>query len=141
MRLRTFAFATLCLAFALPARGQDFREVVDQLTRAWQRGDFSMLGSHAAANGLSLDIEGRRIGPFASRQAATAIRRLFEDRETIQASLNMAREVSGEPRRAFAELTWVTRARGTTIPQRSTIVLTLQLERDRWRITEIRLVR
>jgi hypothetical protein len=50
--------------------------------------------------------------------------------------------VSGSPRRAFVELAWTIRARGTTIPERYKIFLALvNDDRDAWRITEIRLLK
>jgi len=138
---RAIVVAAALLGATQPARAQDFRPVIDRLAKAWERADVSAVGAHAASIGLSLDVEGRRTGPLPERQAASALRRLFDDRETIAINPGIAKELDGEPRRAFAELTWVTRARGTTIPQRSTIVFTLELEKGRWRVTEIRLIR
>jgi hypothetical protein len=53
----------------------------------------------------------------------------------------MSRTVGGTPTRAFGEISWTTRARGTTIPERATIFVAFVLEDERWRITEIRLIR
>jgi hypothetical protein len=47
----------------------------------------------------------------------------------------------GENKRAFVELTWVTRARGTSIPDSTTVLFSLELDQEQWRITEIRLMR
>jgi hypothetical protein len=138
---RAIVLAVALLGATQAANAQDFRPVVDRLAKAWERGDISAVGSHAASLGLSLDVEGRRTGPLAERQAASALRRLFDDRETIAINPGIAKELDGEPRRAFAELTWITRARGTTIPESSTLVFTLELEKGRWRVTEIRLIR
>ena len=134
---RTLAFAAAMLGVAHAALAQDFRPVVDQLARGWQRGDVSMLGSNAASIGVSLDVEGR-IGLLPGRQAASALRRLFDQRETLSVAVSMSKEVDGSPRRALAELTWINRERGTTIPERWTIFVALELEREQWRITEIR---
>jgi hypothetical protein len=141
MMKHAFVLATAFLAASQPASAQDFRPVIDRLAKAWERADVSVVGSHAASLGLSLDVEGRRTGPLPERQASSALRRLFDDRETIAITPGIAKELDGEPRRAFAELTWITRARGTTIPERSTIVFSLELEKGRWRVTEIRLIR
>jgi hypothetical protein len=130
--------ATVFLSFAHVASAQDFRPVVDQFARAWQRGDVATIGSITATRGMALDVEGRRVGPLPGRQAAAALRRVFDDRETLDLQVNMQKEVAGEPRRAFAELNWVTRARGTTIPERTTVVVFLELEGNHWRITDIR---
>ena len=141
MTKRALVFAAAVLSAAQPASAQDFRPVIDRLAKAWERADVSQVGSLAASAGLSLFVEGRRTGPLPERQAASALRRLFDDRETISINPGIAKELDGEPRRAFAELTWITRARGTTIPERSTLVFTLELEKGRWRVTEIRLIR
>jgi hypothetical protein len=138
---RALALTAMLLGVATTVRAQDFRPVVQQLARGWQRGDVSMLSSHTASMGLSLDVEGRRLGPLPGRQAVAALSRLLDERETVSVSTGMQKEMEGSPRRAFAELNWVTRPRGTTIPQRTTIFVALELERDRWRITEIRLMK
>jgi hypothetical protein len=49
--------------------------------------------------------------------------------------------VGGQPARAFGEITWTTRARGTTIPERANLFVAFVREGDAWRITEIRLMR
>lgn len=138
---RALFFAVAVIGVAHPLRAQDFRPVVQRLAEAWERADVGAVGALAASDGLSLDVEGRRTGPLQERQASSALRRLFQDRETIAINPGVAKELDGAPRRAFAELTWITRARGTTIPERSTVVFTLELEKGRWRVTEIRLIR
>ena len=47
--------------------------------------------------------------------------------------------VGGQPPRAFGEVTWMMQPRGTTIPERVTVFVAWVLQKDRWRITEIRL--
>jgi len=138
---RALALTAMLLAVAATAHAQDFRPVVQQLARGWQRGDFSVLGSHTASMGLSLDVEGRRLGPLPGRQAASALSRLLDERETVAVRISMLKEIEGSPRRAFAELSWETRPRGTTIPTRTTVFVALELERDRWCFTEIRLMK
>ena len=138
---RALVLTAVLLSVASTVRAQDFRPVVQQLARGWQKGDFSVLGSHTASIGLSLDVEGRRLGPLPGRQAAAALRRLLDERETVSVRISMQKEIEGSPRRAFAELSWETRPRGTTIPTRSTVFVALELEGDRWRFTEIRLMK
>jgi hypothetical protein len=53
----------------------------------------------------------------------------------------MAREIDGEPRRAYIELTWVTRPKGTSETDRSTVFFSFVIEDGQWRVTEIRHMR
>jgi hypothetical protein len=131
----------LLLLSAAPARAQDLSAVVDRLAAAWGRGDASGVVAHGARAGVSLDVDGDRVGPLAARQAAAVLRRLFDQRETVSASAGKARVVGGSPEKGFGEIAWTMRARGTTIPERTTVVLALVREDDRWRVTEIRLMR
>lgn len=138
---RTLPFALMLLALATAVRAQDIKPEAQRLAAAWERADVNMLGNQAAKSGLSIDIGGERIGPVAGRLAATMLKRVFDERETMSASVGAAREMHGENRRAFVEITWVTRSRGTSIPDSTTVLLSLELESEQWRITEIRLMR
>jgi uncharacterized membrane protein len=137
---RTLAIAVTALAFAAPASAQSLEPVTKRIADAWQRGDGSAIGSFAARSGLSLDTGGQKVGPLHSRQAAMALRSVFERVETVSTRIGRAREVEGDPRRAFVEITWVTKAPGTSIPERSQVFFGLVLDGDTWRITEIRLI-
>ncbi len=130
----------LALAVGMPASAQELAPAMNRLVQAWQKGDVGALSELAAASGISLSLEGQRVGPLQPRQANSALRRLFEQRETISAKAGMAKEVGGDPRRAFVELAWVTRPRGTTIPHETTVFFALEREGNAWRITEIRLI-
>lgn len=132
--------AVLLLLIASPARAQDLSAVVDRVAGSWGRGDASGIVAHAARGGISLDVDGERVGPLAPRQAAAVLRRLFDQKETVSANAGKARAVGGSPQKGFGEIAWVMRARGTTIPERATVVLALVREDDRWRVTEIRLM-
>jgi hypothetical protein len=120
---------------------QDLDRTLDRIAAAWHKGDASAVAGLAARSGISLNVDGRAVGPLAPRQAAAVIRRVFEDRESLSVRSNMTRGAGGSPARAFGEITWTTRARGTTIPGRDTIFVAFVHEDDQWRITEIRLIR
>jgi hypothetical protein len=148
MRIRRLPMAAvLGLALAAvaflpaPAAAQDLDQALARIAGAWHRGDAGTIAGLAARTGISLDVDGRPAGPLQARQAAAVIRRIFEDRESVSARANMTRVVGGAPERAFGEISWTTRARGTTIPERATIFVAFVLEDGRWRITEIRLLR
>jgi len=138
---RAVTFGLALLAAATGARGQDIKPAAERLAAAWQKADVDALGGQAARAGLSLDVDGERVGPVAGRQAATILKRVFDERETMSTDVGSAREMHGEGRRAFVELVWVTRSRGTSIPDSSTVLFSLEYDRDQWRITEIRLMR
>lgn len=140
--LRFALLAAVVLAFgARPGYGQDLGPTLDRVAAAWHRGEASALISLAARGGVSLDVDGRAVGPLGQRQAAAVLRRVFEDRESVRARTSMSRIVGGDPARAFGAISWTTRARGTTIPEHSTLFVAFVLEDGRWRITEIRLMR
>lgn len=141
VRLGFACAAGALLLAAAPAHGQDLQQVLDQAAAALHRGDAGALAQLAAGAGMSVDVDGRAVGPLARRQAAAVIRRLFEDRESVGARTTMSRVVGGDPPRAFGEINWTLRVRGTTIPVRSTIFVALVREGEGWRITEIRLLR
>jgi hypothetical protein len=134
----------LALAATLvPARGsaQDLGPVIERVASAWQRGDASAITGLVARGGISLDVDGRPVGSLPARQAGAVLRRLFDDRESVGVRNTMTRTVSGSPPSAFAEFTWSVRARGTTIPENARLFIAFVLEDERWRITEIRLLR
>ena len=135
---RALITMALALAAASSVAAQALDPVVDRLTASWSRGDAGGIVAFAASRGLSLDVAGQRVGPLPPRQAAAVLRKLFEVAETVNTRVAMAKVTGGAPRRAFIEITWTTRVRGTTIPQRSTVFLGLVQEGERWRLTEIR---
>jgi hypothetical protein len=143
MRTPVVAVAAIAvLAAAIPAAAQNLEPLTQRMTLSWGRGDVGAITSLIAADGVAIEIEGQRVGPLNARQASAVLRRLFDNREIVSAQTGMAKIVSGSPRRAFVELAWTIRARGTTIPERYKIFLALvNDDRDAWRITEIRLLK
>ena len=143
--MRAFLAITLTLSsLALSARAsmaQNVESVVNRLVDYWARGDASSVAALAARNGISLNLEGRTAGPLSDRQAAALLRRYFEDRETINVRMRTPQIVGGQPPRAYGEISWMMRSRGTTIPEKTSVLITLVLEDGRWRVTEIRFVR
>ncbi len=137
---RSLLVAGALLCAAAGAKAQDFRPVAQHIASAWQRGDVTAVLGQLARAGVSLDVSGERVGPLTGRQAASALRHLFDERQTVETRVGTAKELPGQPRRAWVELTWITRSRGTSIPESSTVFVALELERDRWLITEIRLL-
>lgn len=122
------------------AHAQRLDDIVDIITFAWSHGEARALVAMAARDGISIETPDGRMGPLGARQAAAVLRDLFDDRETVSIRPGMTQIVGGSPRRAFSEITWITRARNTTQQERLTVFLELVLEGDRWHITQIRLL-
>jgi hypothetical protein len=133
--------AAALLLWPHAAAAQDLGRTLDRLAAAWHKGDATAVTGLVARTGISLNVDGRAVGPLPPRQAAAVIRRVFEDRESVSVRSNMTRMAGGSPARAFGEITWTTLARGTTIPGHDTIFVAFVREDDQWRITEIRLIR
>jgi hypothetical protein len=133
--------AALLLIAAATAAAQEPARIVERIGGAWHRGDASAITGLGARAGISLDVDGRPVGPLPARQAAAVLRRVFEERESVGVRTTMTRAVGGEPPSAFGELSWTARARGTTMPERARLFIALVLEDGGWRITEIRLLR
>jgi hypothetical protein len=132
------------LAPAHSARAQggngELEQVIGRLASAWSRGDAAGVVALVTRSGLSLDLGSEVVGPLNPRQATAVLRGYFEEHETVELQHTGGRVVSGAPGRAFAELNWVRRVRGTTIPARTTVVLQLVIEDRDWRISQIRLL-
>lgn len=133
----------LLFSIAASARAQEAElgKVLDRLAAAWARADAGSLAALGARKGISIDVDGKPIGPLTHRQAAAVLRNVFVGRSTDTLSKGLARIVGGQPPRAFGELSWTVRAQGTTIPERTTVFLALVWEGNAWRITQIRLLR
>ncbi|MBX6363826.1 MAG: nuclear transport factor 2 family protein [Gemmatimonadetes bacterium] len=142
MRRRSIALVVLVLALAASrAHAQDLDQVLDRFAASWAKGDAVTIAQLVARGGMSIDIDGTPIGPLSRRQAAALLRRIFDDRETVVIRAGSAQVVGGAPPRAFGEIAWSARSRGTTIPERATVFLALVREDDGWRITQIRVLR
>jgi hypothetical protein len=137
---RTLLLAGCLLLGAFTAvRGQSVESVMDQFASYWASGDAAGIAGLAAENGITLDVERKQSGPLRERQVAAVLRDVFQKRETIQVRRHAPQIVGGQPPRAFGEVTWMTQPRGTTIPEKVTVFVAWILQKDRWRITEIRL--
>lgn len=121
-----------------PARAQDLQQTLDRVAAAWHRGDVNAITALAASAGMSVDVDGTAVGPLGQRQAAAVLRRVFDDRESVSARRSMSRTTGTD--RAFGEISWTVRAKGTTIPERATVFIAFIREDGSWRVSEIRLL-
>lgn len=142
MRLLAAA-ALLVLASLAPAaaQAQELTQFNHKLTMAWMRNDANGIAAFTSRRGASVDVDGRPVGPLAVRQVGAMLRRLFEDGgETMSVTLTSAKQLPGNPERAYVELIWTRRPRGTSIPERVTVFVALMRQEADWRITDIRLL-
>ena len=140
--MRRFALvAALVLALPFGASAQDLEGSLDRFAAAWTRGSAGGVAQLAASDGMVIELHGDAVGPLGHRQAAGLLKRVLDDLETHSLRADLARNVGGEPLRAYAELTWVSRMKGTSIPETRRIFLALLREDAGWRITQIRVLR
>jgi hypothetical protein len=123
------------------ASGAQLGQVLTRLAVLWGRGDASAIASFAASTGVSINVDGNPVSPLSGRQIAAALRHMFEQQETVALRSGVAQIVGGAPARAFGEMTWSVRARGTTIPEHSTVFVALVWEGDAWRVNQIRVIK
>lgn len=139
MRILALALALALVPGTLAA--QNVERVIDRLTGLWASGDATAISALSASDGVIINSDGKPTGPLGLRQVAALLRRYFDDRETLSVRMMSAQIVGGSASRAFGEISWTMRARGTTIPEKTSVFVALTLEDGRWRITEIRFVK
>ena len=135
------ALLLLCALLPARARAQELSQFNQRLTLAWARNDAGSIAGFTVDRGVSVDLDGKPLGPLASRQVSALLRKLFDDGgETVSVTLTNTRQLPGNPQRAYVELIWTRRPRGTTIPERVRVFVGLVLQDTAWRITDIRLL-
>ena len=132
--------AVLLFGQAMPAAAQDPEPFMAKLTAAWTRGDAQAITELADQTGISLEVDGREVGSITPRQAAAVLRRIFDGQETVRVTAGSLRRLPGNETRAYAEIIWERRPRGTTQTQRANVFVALSRDAAGWRITEIRLM-
>lgn len=138
--MKTLTLAVVAsLALLSPLRAQDLQRFLNRLSGSWARGQIDAITSLAAGDGISIDIGQGSMGPVGQRRASALLRQAFDTRQTVSVHADYVRPVTGNPNRAYAQLTWLARRRGTTIPMPVTVFLGLVREGRQWRIIEIRL--
>lgn len=133
----------LAMVAAAPVSAQDPRPlgaVLDDLATMWERGDAHAIAELAASSGVDFEVHGLALGSVAGRKLAGALRRVFDNRQTVSVVSNMTSPVMGVEDRAFGELSWAVRPGGATVTERSTVFLALVREPAGWRVTQIRIL-
>ena len=128
---------------AAPAAAQDYSpldDVLDTLAAMWARGDAGGIVQLTAEGGADVEIAGATMGSLSGRKLSAALRRVFDDRETISVVSKMTSPVRGVEDRAFGELAWTLRIGGATVAEQTTVFLALAHEPVGWRVTQIRIL-
>ena len=142
MRKRAAAAAALVLLLSAHAEvhAQDADGFMARVAAAWRKSDAEAVSALGDPDGISIEVDGRHVGSIAPRQAAAVLRRVFSDRETTKAVAGPARTMPGNARRAYSEIVWEHRVRGTTQPVKINVFIAAARDGAAWRITEIRLM-
>ncbi|HEX8692281.1 MAG TPA: hypothetical protein VF746_07675 [Longimicrobium sp.] len=144
--LRVLATLPLLLfALCTPLAAQrtaPLESFVAGVARLWAQGDAGALVELAPADGrIVLDLGTGPAEAVEARHAAAALRRLFGERESLSVRPGQVEIAGGQPPSGFGELTWVSRPRGVTDRETSTVYVGTVWERGGWKVREIRLLR
>ena len=145
--LRVLALLALLAAPGTALQAQDapgagrLEGFIARVARLWEAEDASALASLAPSGGrMVLEVGGRAAGPVQERHAAAALRDLFSGREGVSVRPTRVTVAGGEPLQGFGEIVWVSRSRGVTDPQTSTVYVGVVWEGREWRIRELRVL-
>lgn len=123
------------------AHAQNVTTFVNSVATAWERGDVDAITSMSARQGIAFNVDDTHVGAVSGRQAGAVLRRVFEDTRTIRATTASAKLLPGSDVRAYGEIVWERRTRGTTRAERINVFVALERAADGWHITEIRVMR
>jgi hypothetical protein len=140
IRLLTLVAIAISMS-AAHAPAQELDGVMRNFASAWTRKDEKAVAALIAREGASIESDAGRFGPLGARQAAAVLRALFDERSTVDVRVRQSQTVGGSPKKAYAELVWMTLAPATTEPVRVVVFVEFVLEQEKaWRITKIRLL-
>lgn len=138
MLLAVFALAVPRAAAAQTPLGA----FVAGVGRLWAAGDAGALTDLAPADGrIVLDLGDGRAESVEARHVAAALRDLFRGRESVAVRSSQATLAGGQPPRGFGELVWVSRPRGVSDSETSTVYVGAVWEGGAWKIRELRILR
>jgi hypothetical protein len=148
MRSRFPAMLVLVLALLAPralaaqGRGAPLEGFVASVARLWAAGDAAGISALAPADGrIVLDLGTGQAEAVEARHAAAALRDLFRGRATLSVRAAQVTLAGGEPVRGFGELAWLSRPRGVTDTESTTVYVGAVWESGGWRVRELRVLR
>ena len=128
-------------ALAAQGRAAPLEGFVASVARLWTQGDAAGISALAPQDGrIVLDLGTGQAEAVEARHAAAALRDLFRDRTTLSVRAAQVTLAGGEPLRGFGELAWVSRPRGVTDTESTTVYVGAVLEPGGWRIRELRVL-
>lgn len=147
--MRNRLLLVLLCAFALPApralaaqgRTAPLEGFVAQVARLWTAGDAAGITALAPQDGrIVLDLGTGQAEAVEARHAAAALRDLFRGRATLSVRAAQVTVAGGEPLRGFGELAWVSRPRGVTDTESTSVYVGAVWEPGGWRVRELRVL-
>jgi hypothetical protein len=139
----------LLLALALPApralaaqgRPAPLEGFVASVARLWADGNAGGIAALAPADGrIVLDLGTGQAEAVEARHAAAALRDLFGGRTTLSVRAAQVTVAGGDPLRGFGELSWISRPRGVTDNESTSVYLGVVWEPGGWRVRELRVL-
>ncbi|HVG45971.1 MAG TPA: hypothetical protein VM890_14615 [Longimicrobium sp.] len=129
-------------ALAAQGRAVPLEGFVASVARLWTQGDAAGISALAPEDGrIVLDLGTGQAEAVEARHAAAALRDLFRGRSTLSVRAAQVTLAGGEPMRGFGELAWVSRPRGVTDTESTTVYVGAVWEPAGWRIRELRILR
>ena len=129
-------------ALAAQGRAAPLEGFVASVARLWTQGDAAGISALAPEDGrIVLDLGTGQAEAVEARHAAAALRDLFRGRATLSVRAAQVTLAGGEPLRGFGELAWVSRPRGVTDTESTTVYVGAVWESGGWRIRELRILR
>jgi len=129
-------------ALAGQGRPAPLEGFVASVARLWASGDAGGLAALAPEDGrIVLDLGTGQAEAVEARHAAAALRDLFGGRSTLSVRTAQVNVAGGSPLRGFGELAWVSRPRGVTDNESTSVYVGTVWEPGGWRIRELRVLR
>ena len=145
-RILPLLLCTLALlaprALAGQGRPAPLEGFVASVARLWASGDAGGIAALAPEDGrIVLDLGTGQAEAVEARHAAAALRDLFGGRSTLSVRTAQVNVAGGSPLRGFGELAWVSRPRGVTDNESTSVYVGTVWESGGWRIRELRVLR
>jgi len=146
MRNRLLLLLTCTLALLAPRalaaqRPAPLEGFVASVARMWAAGDAGGITGLAPADGrIVLDLGNGEAGSVEARHVAAALRELFRDRTTVSVRPTAVTISGGEPLSGFGQLSWVSRPRGVSDNESTSVYVGAVWENGGWKVRELRVL-
>jgi hypothetical protein len=146
MRNRLLLLLTCTLALLAPCalaaqRPAPLEGFVATVARMWAAGDAGGITGLAPADGrIVLDLGNGQAGSVEARHVAAALRELFRDRTTVSVRPTQVTIAGGDPVSGFGQLSWVSRPRGVSDNESTSVYVGAVWENGGWKVRELRVL-